>query len=256
MKKCRIVTFANQKGGVGKTSASHALATGLTQKGYKVLAVDTDPQGNLSYTMGADTEAPGVYEMMKGTCAPHDAVQRTTQGDVICGSLMLSSADIDFNGVGREYLLAEALEPLASRYDFIVIDSPPQLGVLTINALTAANDVIVPMGADIYSIIGYSQLLETIDKVRKRCNPGLIIAGLLMTRHNNRTILGRDLKDALEEKARLLGSKIFKSFIREGVAVKEAQTNRESLYASKSKVAEDYIAFVDEYLKGCELLAS
>ena len=249
---CRILAFANQKGGVGKTSASHSMVAGLTMKGYKVLAVDADPQGNLSYTMGADLEAPGVYELMRGVCNPKDAVQKTMQGDLISGSLLLSGADMEFNDTGREYILSEALEAFLPLYDYIVIDSPPQLGILTINVLTAAHDIVIPMGADTYSIIGLSQLFATIGKVRKRCNPGLNISGLLMARHNSRTVLGRDLKDTIEEKAQLLGTTVFKSIIREGVAVKEAQTGQESLFttAPNSNVSMDYMGFVDEYLRG------
>lgn len=250
--KGHITVIANQKGGVGKTTTAHALITGLTQKGYKILTVDSDPQGNLTYTMRADENKPGVYELLKGTISALDAIQHTDQGDIIPGSLMLAGADMEFTDTGREYLLSEALESLKGSYDFIIVDSPPQLGILTINTLTAANDLIIPMGADIYSLQGLSQLYTTIGKVRKHCNPELKIAGLVLTRYSGRTVLSRELGEAIEGAANQLGTKLFKSMIREGIAVKEAQTRRESIFAAapRSNPAVDYLAFIDEYLRG------
>jgi chromosome partitioning protein len=251
--KGHIIVIANQKGGVGKTTTAHALVTGLTYKRYKTLAVDTDPQGNLTYTMNADEDAAGVYELLKGNISALEAVQRTEQGDIISGSLMLSGADMEFSETGREYLLSEALEHIRTAYDFIIIDSPPTLGILTINALTAAHDLIIPMGADAYSIQGLSQLNATIGKVKKRCNPALNIAGLLITRYSGRAILSQELRDAIENKAaRAVGTSVFKSVVREGIAIKESQTQQTSLYAAtlKSNAAADYLAFIEEYLKG------
>lgn len=248
----RITVIANQKGGVGKTTTAHALTAGLMLKGYKTLAVDIDPQGNLTYTMNADERREGVYELMKGGISPLESIQHTAQGDIISGSLMLSGADMEFTDTGREYLLSEALEPLGEVYDAIVIDCPPTLGILTINALTAAHDLVIPMGADIYSLQGFSQLYTTIGKVKKRCNQSLGIAGLLITRYNGRTILGQELRDTIEDKARQIGTGLFQSVIREGIAIKEAQTRQISVYAAapKSNAAQDYLSFVDEYWAG------
>lgn len=250
--KGHITVIANQKGGVGKTTTAHALVTGLTCKGYKTLAVDTDPQGNLSYTMKADPDAPGVYELMKGIIAPLEVVQSTAQGDIISGNLMLSGADMEFTDTGREYILSELLETLRAAYDFIVIDSPPTLGILTINALTAAHDLVIPLGADAYSLQGLSQLYTTIGKVKKHCNPALRIAGLLITRHSGRTVVGRDLKEIIENKAQFAGARTFDTVIRESVTVREAQVQQTGIYtvAPKGNAATDYLAFTDEYLKG------
>jgi len=250
--KGRIIVSANQKGGVGKTTTSHALVTGLTHKGYKALAVDADPQGNLTYTMAAKENEPGVYEVLKGAVASFEAIQNTAQGDIIGGNLMLSSADIEFTDTGREYLLAEALEPLRYIYDYIVIDSPPTLGILTINALTAAQDLIIPMGTDAYSIQGLSQLHTTIGKVKKHCNPNLVVVGILITRYSGRTILSRELKDAIQNQAaQAVNTTAFKTIIREGIVVKEIQTQQESLYTAspRSNATKDYMDFVDEYLE-------
>ena len=241
---------------MGKTTTAHALATGLIHKGYKALAIDTDPQGNLSYTMNADDKRPGVYELLKNEVIAPRAVQNTGQGAVICSSMMLSGADLEFTGKGREYLLTEALEPFRAVYDFIVIDTPPTLGMLTINALAAADDVIVPMGADIYSLQGLSQLYGTIGQVKRRCNPGLDIAGILITRYNGRTILSNELKETIGDKARQIGTRLYKTVIREGISIREAQTQQSSIFKTKiffrSNAAIDYLSFIEEYLKGIE----
>jgi len=246
----RITVIANQKGGVGKTTTAHALANGLNQEGHKALAVDTDPQGNLSFTMRADPDAPGAYEIMKGLVPVRDAIQRTGQGDIIGASLMLSGADMEFTSTGREYMLAKLLRPLHDAYSHIIIDSPPTLGILTINALTAAHDIVIPLGADAYSLQGLAQLYSTIERVREYCNPALEIAGLLITRHSGRTVLGRDLKAAIEEKAHYVGAKAYDTVIRESVAIREAQVQRSSLYAAdpENNAVRDYLAFTGEYL--------
>ena len=251
--KGHTITITNQKGGVGKTTTAHALSTGLTHRGYKTLVVDTDPQGNLTYTMNADETTAGVYDILKGNITAPKAIQHTEQGDIISGNLMLSGADMEFMETGREYLLKEALQPLKTLYDFIIIDSPPTLGILTINALTAANDLIIPMGADAYSLQGLAQLNATISKVKKHCNPTLNIAGLLITKYNGRSVLSRELRETIENKAaHAVNASVFQTIIREGIAIKEAQTQQRSIYKSapKSNAVKDCLAFVDEYLKG------
>jgi chromosome partitioning protein len=253
-RKGRITAIANQKGGVGKTTTAHALVAGLTLKGYKALAVDTDPQSNLTYTLKASSDAPGVYELMKSAAKTSETIQHTEQGDIITSSLMLTGADMEFNETGREYLLKEILEPLRKDYDYIIIDSPPTLGILTINALTAADDLIIPLGADAYSVQGFSQLHTTIGKVQKRCNSKLAIAGLLLTKHNDRTAMGRDVRKVIVTKAKRVGAPIFKTVIRESVMIREAQLAQENLYTAnaetKNKAIGDYLTFVNEYIKG------
>ena len=247
----RITVIINQKGGVGKTTTAHALATGLTKKGYKVLVVDTDGQGNISHTMQANTIGRGLYEAMKEEFPAVELIQRTSQGDILPSTLMLTAADMEFVSTGREYILDTVLEPVKNNYDYIVIDSPPQLGILTINGLVASDDVIIPMTADIYSLQGLNQLNSTINKVRKFCKKNIVIAGLLLTRYSDRTILSRELKESVETKARELDSKLYNAIIREGVSIREAQTARQSIfdYAPKSNSAVDYMDFITEYLK-------
>ena len=246
----RITTIINQKGGVGKTTTAHALVTGLRKKGYFPLAIDADPQGNLSYTMGADTTQMGLYEVMSGDAKVHDLIQKLPQGDILPSTLMLAAADMEFIGKGREWIINNIVESVKGQYSHVVIDSPPTLGILTVNALTASNDVIIPMGADIYSLQGLYQLCNTIDKVRKFCEKDIKIAGVLLTRYNGRSILSRDLREGIATNASDLDISVFKTFIREGVAVREAQTQQINLYdyAPKSKPAQDYMEFVKEYL--------
>lgn len=246
----RITTITNQKGGVGKTTTAHALATGLTKKGKKVLVIDIDPQGNISYTMGADDQLPCIYHVLRGEIPASQAIQHTQQGDIIACNLLLAGADMEFTQTGREFLLRDSIADLVDLYDYIIIDTPPTIGILTINALTASNDIVIPMGADIYSLQGLSQLYATIGKVKKYCNRDLTIAGLLMTRFNGRTILAQDLRENIKNKAALVGSTLFETYIREGIAVKEAQTQQSSLFdsAPKSNPAQDYLAFVNEYM--------
>lgn len=246
----RVTTIVNQKGGVGKTTTAHALATGLTRKGYKVLVIDTDPQGNLSYAMGADSLGQGLYEVMKNESKVTDLIQRTRQGDILPSTLMLTGADVDFTQMGREFIIKEALEDVKTNYSHIIIDSPPTLGILTINALTASDDIIVPLGADIFSLQGLSQLNTTINKVRRYGKSKLKIAGLLVTKFSGRTILGNDVKEEIDRKATELDSKVYNVTIRDGVAIKEAQLQQQSIYeyAPQSNPVKDYMELVDEYL--------
>jgi len=248
----RIITIANQKGGVGKTTVAHCLTAGLNEKGYKTLAIDADPQGNLVYLMNGVVNAPGVYDVLKGTLPLKNAVQRTSQGDVIAGNRQLASADVEFtNEPGGNFILAEAIDPLNGVYDFIIIDTPPTLGFLTFCTLTAAHDVIIPMGADTLSLQGLSQLHSTITKVRKRCNPQLNIAGILVTRYNARTLLSQELRETIGQAAQTIGTTVFEGVIRETISIKEAQTKQTDIfsYAPAKGAAADFNAFIDEYLK-------
>lgn len=243
----RITTIINQKGGVGKTTTAAALADGLTRRGFKALAIDADAQGSLSFIMGAEATR-GIYEALKGSPAA-DLIQHTAQGDLLPSTPALIGADLEFTQTGREYLLRDALEGISGLYDHIVIDCPPQLGILTVNALTASTDLVIPMKADILSLQGLGQLYDTVSKVKRYCNRPLQIAGLLITQ-NRKTALARDLADVIADQARQLGTRLYSTQIREAVAIREAQTMQESIYTRpKANPATDYSAFVDEYLR-------
>lgn len=246
----KIIAIINQKGGVGKSTTAEALAAGIHLKGYRVLSIDLDAQANLSYTAGASTNGATVLGVLTGEIQAEDAIQHTATGDIIAASKALAGADAFISDTGKEYRLKEALEPISVAYDFIILDTPPALGILTINALTACDSVIIPAQADIYSLQGIEQLAETMKPVKKYCNPALSIEGILLTRYSPRSILSREVAELADQLAVRLESRLFKATIRDAVAVKEAQISQESIfnYAPKAKVTEDYKAFIEELL--------
>lgn len=246
----KIVSIINQKGGVGKSTTAESLAAGLSLRGYKTLAVDLDAQGNLTYTFGADNTGATVLEVLTGDATAAEAIKHTQSCDVLPANKALAGADAYIKETGKEYRLKEALENVADQYDYIIIDTPPALGILTVNALTACQSVIIPSQADIYSIQGIEQLSETMKPVKKYCNPGLEIEGILLTRYSARSVLSREVADMLEELAAKLGTKLFKTKIREAIAVKEAQISQQSLfeYSPRAKPTEDYNALIDELI--------
>ena len=245
-----IIAIINQKGGVGKSTTTHMIGAGLIQKGFKVLYIDLDSQGNLSYTLKAEPNKYSTFDILDKNATASQAVQQTEQGYIIPASPELAGADTVITSVGKEYRLKESLEQIYDAFDYILIDTPPALGILTINALTACTGIIIPSQADIYSLQGISQLYNTIQIVRKYCNPTLVIKGIVLTRYNSRAILTRDLTEIIEDTATKLNTKLYKTKIRENISIKEAQANQQSIftYAPKSNAAEDYIALIEEIL--------
>ncbi len=247
-----ITAISNQKGGVGKTSTAQALACGLRKRGQRVLLVDLDPQSNLSFSMGADTTdgTPTIYECMKGKADPADVIQETDNGDIIPASLLLSAAELEFNRTGREHILEKLMAAVREKYDHIIIDTPPALNVLTENAYTAADQVIVTMEATAYSVQGVLQLFQMIENIKEFTNPELILAGILICRYKGQTTIAKDLRDQIGALASQLQTKAYATVIREGVTVTEAQAAMQNLqeYAPQSNPAIDYEAFVDEFL--------
>ena len=246
----KIIAVINQKGGVGKSTTAEALIAGLSLKGYSCLAIDLDAQGNFSYTAGAKTDGATILGVLTGEVKAKDAIQHLQSGDMIAASNTLAGADAFITNTGKEYKLKEALEELKGMYQYIIIDTPPALGILTVNALTACHSVIIPAQADIYSLQGIEKLAETIKPVKKYCNPSIYIEGILLTRYSPRSVLSRDVAEIAEKLAEKLGTKVFKTTIREAIAIKEAQISQQSLfeYAPKAKVTEDYRAFIEELL--------
>lgn len=248
MKEC--IAVINQKGGVGKSTTSNAIGAGLFQRGYKVLFIDLDAQGNLSYSMKCENKPLSSLEVLTGTATAREATLTTPQGDIIPASPALASADTIITDTGREYRLKEALEPLKEVYDYIIIDTPPALGTLTINALTACDSVIIPAQADIYSLQGIGQLNQTIQTVKRYCNKGLTIKGIVITRYSPRAVLTRDMTDLLEDTAKQLNTKVFTSRIRECIALKEAQARQIDIftYNPRSNAGIDYKALLEEMI--------
>lgn len=245
-----IYAIINQKGGVGKSTTALALTAGLVRRGYRTLAVDLDAQGNFSYTVGASMDGPTALELLTGEASVSQAVQHTVAGDVIAASRALAGVDGFLTETGKEYRLKEALEEVQRAYDYMVIDTPPALGILTVNALTACTGVVIPAQADIYSLQGVEQLAETIKPVKKYCNPALQVEGILLTRYSPRSVLSREVAELAGQLAAKLGTRLFQTSIREAIAVKEAQISQQSLYdyAPKANVTEDYDRFAAELL--------
>ena len=251
-----IVAVANQKGGVGKTTTAQALAAGLAERKYRVLGIDLDPQGNFSTACGAENyNVLTAYEVMKRGVDIREAIQHMKGGyDVVPANIMLAGAEQELSQTGKEHRLKEAVSVVAGEYDFIVIDTPPSLGVLTVNAFTCATDILIPTTAGIFATAGISQLNETVSSVQKYCNPGVKIRGILFTRFNPRANISRQIKELTEQLSEYISAPVYQTYIRAGVVVEEAQANKADIfnYAGKSTVAEDYQAFIDEFLKGVD----
>lgn len=243
-----IITVSNQKGGTGKSTTAAAIVQGATFRGKKALAIDLDPQCNLSFILGANPLEAGAFELITEKAGAEQVIQATSQGFVISGNIALASADTILNGNNRVNALKTALNAIKCRFDVIVIDTPPTLGTLLINALTASDEVIIPTQADVLSLQGLFQLSQTIKKVQTAYNQTLNVKGILFTKHNNRTVVSREIAETISAKASEWGIPVLRSYIRDGVAVKESQMLRQNLfeYAPKSNPAKDYASFIDE----------
>lgn len=241
----RTIAIVAQKGGTGKTTTSAALCAGLTRRGKRVLTIDLDPQANLSYIMRADTRHITAKNLLEETAKAAQAIQETPAGAIIAASPLLSIADIPRTANSR---LKKALEAIAGQYDYCLIDCPPSLGPLTINGLTAADGVIIPTMPDALSLQGVGALMQTIETVKGKANPSLQVMGLLLTRYSSRALINRAGERQTEGIAAQHGTKLYKTRIRECVALREAQAMQEDIfsYAPRSRGAADYSALIDE----------
>jgi chromosome partitioning protein len=249
----RILTITNQKGGVGKTTTTVNLACALKNRGYNVLVIDMDPQGNLSFCANANTVLNAtIYEVLKGEVKIQYAIQRTSMIDIIGSNILLSGIELEYTKVGREFLLKDALATIKNYYDIILIDTPPGLGILTINAMTASQGVIIPMVADIFSLQGITQLYESVEQVKKYSNPNLVVEGVLLNKYNAHIHLNREVKGAAELVLKDLGIKLFTTTIRSSIAVAEAQSSQQDLftYSRKNGATLDFERFSKEVMKG------
>ena len=220
-KKTTVIAFANQKGGVAKTTTTLNLAAAFVEKGHRVLCVDMDPQGNLTMSQGVDPDRLEVsmYDVLVHRVSIREVIRRR-EVDVACASIDLAGAEIAMSTqIGRERSLQKALMPVKEDYDFICIDTPPSLGLLTINALTAADKVIVPVQCEYLSMRGLAQLQNTLAMIKENLNPDVEIEGILPTLVDNRTVHAQEAIEILEEN---FGDQVFASRIKKTVRYAEA----------------------------------
>lgn len=246
----QTIAITNRKGGVGKSTTALNLAAALTRKGYKVLLIDTDSQCNLTSTIKGENKPHSVFNILQGIDA-RKAIKSTPQGDFIAGSQELATADLVFTSTGKEFKLKEALDPISGQYDYCIIDTPPALGVLTVQALTAASYILIPTQPDLYGLQGIEQLRQILDPIKKYCNRDLLTAGVLITRYR-KSIVKNEVIEKLQEVAEQeLNSRLFKTYIRECNALFEAQVMQADIFqhAPKSNAAADYEAFTNELLQ-------
>lgn len=232
---------------MGKTTTASALVCGLHQRGARVLGVDVDPQGNLGFSLGLDIEGtPTLYDVFTGTHSIQDTILHTEYGDIIPSDIMLSGVDVSFTAPQREFMLTRCLDSIKTFYDFIIIDTPPSLNLLTINSYVASTDLIIPMEAEVLSLVGISQILDTVETVRASFNPNLQVLGILMNKFDSRTRLSKEMVELAQELAAQMGSQVFPVRIRRGTDVARAPAHGQSIlsYKPKAKPAMDLNEFV------------
>lgn len=249
----KIIAIANQKGGVGKTTTNVNLSACLARYGKKVLTVDIDPQGNTTSGLGIDKDnlKTSVYEVMINNENVMDAILETKIQNlhIIPSNIQLVGAEIEMTGmIAREHILKGILEPLRDLYDFILIDCPPSLGLLTLNALTAANKVLVPIQCEFYALEGLSQLINTVGIVSKRLNPGLSMEGVVLTMYDPRTNLSQQV---VEEVKRYFNNKVYDTMIPRNVRLGEAPSFGLPIimYDPSCSGARAYMQLAEEFIK-------
>lgn len=250
----KIIAIANQKGGVGKTTTSVNLGAGLAQVGKKVLLVDIDAQGNATTGVGIEKSELDqcIYNVLVEDADVQGVIQKTATEnlDVLPATIQLAGAEIELvPTISREVRLQRALQPVRDEYDYIIIDCPPSLGLLTINALTAADSVIIPVQCEYYALEGLSQLLNTVRLVQKHLNKNLAIQGVLLTMLDARTNLGIQVIDEVKKYFR---DKVYRSIIPRNVRLSEAPSHGKPImqYDAKSRGAEVYIDLAEEVIAG------
>ena len=249
----RTIAIANQKGGVGKTTTAINLSACLAEKGKKVLAVDFDPQGNTTSGLGIDKNSLNItiYEMMIGEAEIEECIKKSVVKDldVLPSNVNLAGAEIELIGIEeKEYILRNQIEKIKDKYDYIIIDCPPSLNTLTVNAMTTADSVLVPIQCEYYALEGLTQLIHTINLVKERLNPELEIEGVVFTMYDARTNLSLQVVENVKQN---LKQTIYKSIIPRNVRLAEAPSHGMpiNLYDPKSAGAEGYRDLADEVLE-------
>lgn len=249
----KVIAIANQKGGVGKTTTSINLSASLAVKEKKVLVIDTDPQGNTTSGFGVDKNEleNTIYELMLGECSIQDCILKDVIKNVsiIPSNVNLAAAEIELIGVDKkEFILKGEVDWIKDKYDFIIIDCPPSLNTLTINALTTADSVLVPIQCEYYALEGLSQLIHTVNLVKERLNPELDMEGVVFTMYDSRTNLSMQVVENVKEH---LNQNIYKTMIPRNIRLAEAPSYGMPIhmYDPKSAGAESYMSLADEVIK-------
>lgn len=243
-----VITVGTEKGGTGKTTLVWGLGGALHAMGRSVLYVDMDGQRNLSRLLRADGTKPTIYEILKGMKRPASAIQRTYQGDLMAASAELSGLDGILTGQDRELRLKKALEGIAPNYDYVLIDTPPALGMATVNALAASDGLIIPVTTDLFAVYGMNTEVQAARDVQATINPRLEIIGISVGLWDPRTAMSKAYLPEIEKRAAAIPCPVYGTKIRRGVAVLEAESACRALadYAPRSNQAKDYRALAEE----------
>ncbi|PKP60171.1 chromosome partitioning protein ParA [Candidatus Atribacteria bacterium HGW-Atribacteria-1] len=246
----QVIALTNQKGGVGKTTCAINIGAGLNKLNKRVLLIDLDPQAHLTYSLGipAHELKNTVYELLNGTISLKETIIERNGLSLVPSSLNLSGAEIEFSGLaGREFLLKETMEGF-KEFDYMFIDCPPSLGLLTLNALTTAQEVYIPLQTEFLALQGMTKLLETIKIVKKRLNKDLEVTGIIAMRFDNRKNLNREVVEKIKE---YFGNKLFNTLIRDNISLAEAPSFGKTIfeYKSNSYGSKDYLDLCKEIIK-------